>query len=702
MNIKRIIGSPGKIARTLEMLVNAARRHSKFPIWAFTFRALAYYDQRQTISNLLSELNNVPQNRENSSCGQALVLAEACLECAGSLSIVETMLKDIDAQHCLPLAPNVANLWKHWLLAEYTWWKERKTDRLESFQTQWMDFMQNPPSETDSYSKKEWKRLIARFALLIARCALAQCQTNKAEEWIESASRASAESWEIEYLRGMTAWSHQDYQNARTCLENCLTLNPFQSRVRFELALLMASKNSANPLDFSSLPASGPYDILANTALILFKGGRIEESHHCLQQLDQPEMPYSLFLIWPQARTLRLQQGKELRAYLAEVEGNWPEAIQYWDAARINDRPGNGMTARESPGTNIVERAHRVYLLGRYLEQTEGIPGPDKILFTQFHKELGKLSIRTLTGEAMFYRGLAAEKHMPERAHADWRALLHQSAWLQETQMKAPGRLLFLGDKLLKLGFTREAHKAYRHFHDTSMTDVPERQFFRDLLTQSPPPSGVDTLLKSLEAAGFPPGHSFLLFLRGLCILAQEQPNLAAASSLLKEAQQAGLPAPLERICKILSARMAGQPGSERQLCSFLDEAMPGDFPLKLWVGLEMLSRPKGVESLRHFKEAFGDGWKTWCPLPLEDILGKQLQEYYRQGDYKGALDQIQETENLGLQIPAEWKAFLYMCQAVGTALKGDFATAEKTRQKAINLLSPDLCNVKNCSTEGK
>ncbi|MGD2086303.1 MAG: hypothetical protein PVH61_08980 [Candidatus Aminicenantes bacterium] len=684
MDIERLSLSPVKMTEKLQMLVNAARQSSHFSTWSTGFRALAYYDQRQTIANLLTELTNVPQERENSFGGQALVLAEACLECAAPLSIDESMLKHVDVQNCLPLAPDVANLWKQWLLAEFTWWKKGKPGCLEDLQTQLADYAQNLPSEIDPYSKKEWTRLISRSALLCARCALAQGKTNKAKEWIELVSLDRPGLWEVEYLRGMIAWYRKEYQAARTCLEKSLALNPFQSRVRFELAMLIASQSASNPGNASFKDVPGVHDMVAGSALALFHSGRDDEALGYLEQLEKPEKPYSLFLVWPQARTLRIRQGKELRAYMAEANKNWLEAINCWDAVRIED----------SPVTDLVPRTHRLYLLGRYLEQTEGTHDPDKKLYTRFHKELGKLAIRTLTGEAMFYRGLAAERFMPERAQADWRAVLRQSAWLEKTQITAPGRLSVLGDRLLKAGFKKDAYKAYQRVTDTSITGVSERKFLSGLITQSP--NGADALLKSLEISWILPDPSLLLFLQGLCILAKEQPDLAAASSLLKEAQQSGLPAPLARISEILPALLADQPDADKELCSFLEETMPEDFPVKLRVGLEILGKPKGVESLRRFQEAFGDNWQAWLPIPPGDILGKQLQEYYTQFDFNGAQNQIQEAEKMGLKIPDEWKAFLYMCQAVGTALNGDFDTAEKTRQQALKILSPNFDNAKS------
>jgi tetratricopeptide (TPR) repeat protein len=672
---------PGKAANALEILLNAGRKSSWFPIWSLAFRALAYYDRRQALRDLLTP---AVENLENISPGLALVFAEACLECADPLSIGESMLQNVDAQNCLPLAPDVANLWQQWLLAEFTWWKEGKPGCLEGFQTQLADFLQNPPPEIDPYSKKELKRLTFRSALLCARCALAQGKTSKAREWIELVSRDSTGLWEIEYLQGMIAWCRKEYQNARIFLEKSLILNPFQSRVRFELAMLISSQDTSNTGNFPFDVVPGVHDMVAGSALVLFRSGRDDKAPGYLEQLEKPEMPYSLFLVWPRARILRIQQGKELRAYMAEANKNWLEAIKGWDEVRMED----------SPVTDLAHRAHRLYLLGRYLEQTGRSDDFDKKLYTRFHKELGKLAIRTLTGEAMFYRGLAAERHMPERAQADWRAVLRQYTWLEKTQMTAPGRLLALGDRLLKAGFKKDAHKAYQRVNDTSITGVPARKFLSGLINQSP--TGADVLLKSPEAGWFLPDHSLLLFLQGLCILAKEQPDLAAASSLLKEAQQFGLPASLARISEILPSLLAGQPDAERQLCSFLDETMPEDFPLKLRVGLEILGKPNGVESLRRFKEAFEDNWKTWLPISPEDILGKQLQEYYTQGDYKGALDQIKEAENMGLKISDEWKAFLLISQAVGIALNGDFDTAEKTRQQALNILSPDLASAKS------
>jgi len=355
--------------------------------------------------------------------------------------------------------------------------------------------------------------------------------------------------------------------------------------------------------------------------------------------------------------------------------------------------PSREVPRREAPGQvrDLVHRAHRLYLLGRHLRQQSAVGEGDldRTLQTQFQKELGKLSIRPLMGEAMFYRGLAAEENMPDRAIADWRALLRQTAWVEKTQKMAPSRLLYLGDRLLRVGLIKDAHKAYDRASAVSVVGAQERVLASELITHHS--LEATYLLQTLEAANaFAPDDAFWLFLCSLCLLAKEPPDCETAQPLLEQACQAGLPARLEQLSALLLAVAAAEPDAGQQLCSFLDEKTFAALPPTLQLGLEVLCRPKGLENLLRFKEAFGADWMAWCPISPEEILGRQLRNYCAQSDDAAALGQIQETERLGLYIPDEWKAFLHASQAVRMALRGDFGAAEVSQQQALESLSPN------------
>jgi hypothetical protein len=674
---------PEKTPAALDRLVDACHQSRWFPVWALAFRALAYYDRRQAIRDLLAQAVESPASGSH---GLELVLAEARLECACPVPVTDLVPQDIDVHDCLPLAPEVARLWQQWLLAEFAWWESGEPETVERTIA---DLLETPAPDDDPYSLNEWDRLTRHAALLGARCALSRCAVEKALQWIEWASRNRPCSWECQYLSGLVAWSQGERQSAKALLKRSLADNPFQSRVRFELGMLLSGEDPSGSRSYlETMPAV--HDAAASSAVVLFRLDQESETRRHLEQLDQAEAPYSLRLIWPRTRRLRLRQGKNLRAHLAETNQDWPEALKRWDEARqSHEAPGQ---ETRSQARDLVHRAHRLYLLGRCLRQKNaaGEEDHDKMTHTQFHKELGKLSIRPLMGEAMFYRGLAAEKSMPDRAIADWRALLRQSTWVEQTQKVAPTRLLCLGDRLLKVGLDMDAHKAYDLASATSVAGAQERVFTSRLITQHPFEAA--HLVQILESAdSFAPDDARWSFLRALCLLAKDPPDREAAQPFLERTRQTGLPAQWEQLGKLLLVLVEAEPDAGRQLCSFLDgEESMGTFPSMLRPGLEALCRPEGLETLRRFQEVLGPDWAAWCPIPPEEVIGLQLRVYCVQSDYAAALDQVQGAKRMGISIPGEWSAFLYASQAVQVALSGNFEAAEVAQQQALESLSPD------------
>ncbi len=510
MDIEPLSYSPVKITEALRMLGSAARKTPDFTVWAVAFRALAYYDRRQTISILLKQLskgNDVksdPKKKEITGA-QSLVLTEACLECAQPLTVMESLLESVDIRKCSPLTPEITYLWRQWLSAEISWWKEEHTNGPNAFETRLTTLLQRPAPQLDPYMTTERQRLISRALLFCARSAIARRDCGKALEWLTRAGDIQADTgglspglWELDYLKAMAAWRRGEPLEARSYFEKCLSLNPFQSRVRFESDLLRFLQEPSSMEDsaprYPSLSLPGVPDALASNAAALLKQGRGDDARQYLEQMERPPTAYSLLLVWPEALKLRIRQGKQLHACIAENQKKWRTAMHLWDAAPRTAEPSS---------SRLTHRAHQLYLLGKHLQQTGGTMETEdadrenKKLHIHFHKELGKLAVRTLTGEAMFYRGLAAEKSMPQRAVADFRALLRQPKWLEKSRTHAPARLLYIGDHLFKAGLHNDAYKAYRCIDQDSHHGAAQRRLLGDLVLRFPPdPAAVDSILK--------------------------------------------------------------------------------------------------------------------------------------------------------------------------------------------------------------
>jgi len=422
---------PDQVPAPLERLVEAARSSGAFPICCLALRALADCDERRRLRELAERLAVAAPGGAT-----LLAVAEARLECAELDGAA--LLGEVDVHRCAPLRPEIARTWQRWLAAEFLWWESGRAPTAELP----AELLAAPEPQDDPYSVDEWQRLRRRIAALAFRSALARGHVDEARSWLGAAA-AGSESWELwepAYLNGLLAWSQGRHRSARAQLGQSLAANPLQSRVRFELSLLSGVQEGGD----APLPETPPiHDALALSAWALLHAGRTAEAAEQLDRMAEEETPYSLRLIWPQARSWRLARAAELRAHLAEGRQDWPEALRLWDAARQGSR-------------SLVHRSHRLYLLGRLLATSHEEAPREK---AHFEQELGKLAIRPLTGEAMFYRALAAAATMPDRARADWQALVRQRRWRQQAGRR---RLLVLGDRLWRAGELAEAHQVYR------------------------------------------------------------------------------------------------------------------------------------------------------------------------------------------------------------------------------------------------
>ena len=664
--------APAKIPTVLGDLVEACRSSHWFPIWTLALRALAYFDRRLQLRDLLATTKI--ELIEND--GYKLVLAEARLECAQRMPLAD--LRQVAIPTCLPLTPQVTELWRRWLRAEFMGWENDRLDEHSQAKSDLSACLETPPSQDDSFSASEWRRLSYHAMLWQAKWALSKALSNDARQWLDKAARTRPAGWEWRYLSGLLAWSRQDHVAAQSLIEESLAVNPFQSRVRFELGMLIAGLDPAGSQTYlESMP--GVHDAAASLAVVYHRLGKTVAAQQCLAQLSQAENPYSLSLILPQARALRLHQGLELCAHLAELEGDWLKAVEHWDTARQRD-----VSARQSGEHPInrsgalVHRAHRLYLLGLYLH---GMDSSDHGLQEQFHKELARLSLRPLLGDAMFYRGLAAEECLPERALADWRGLLRQTAWLEQNQRMMPNRLLYLGDQMHRAGHLGESGQAYAHADMGCASS--ERATASALLAQETPVAEKTLQILDAMAASQNP---LWIWLRCMCLLTLQPPAHESARTVLGQAQQAGLPASLQQLGAQLLSLASMEANALEGLADWLDGHITA-LPPSLELGLASLCRSQDVTTLQRCEAQWGAAWMRWCPVLPTAILGIKLRECCSESRYTAALEQIEAAATMGVGIPAEWRAYLCLMQATQAGLKGDFAGALESVQIAMGVL---------------
>jgi tetratricopeptide (TPR) repeat protein len=635
---------PETIPAALNRLTTYSQTSRWYPIWALAMRALVFYGQYQAVSELLvravEQIDQLPE-------GFRLVVAEAQLECGQTYREAQNLLDGIDVQALLPLSVTTADLWRAWLSAEYAWWSGTEPPATPS------ELQETLPPNGVSYDVNEWQRITTQAALWRMRYALGHGDVERAQSELDRARDAPA--WKIMYLKGLLCWAQGRTEDARQHLGQSLLLNPHQTRVRFELDLLRSTL--APPLDFVLEPIPHVHDTLASTAAFYAQTKRFDAARHHLHQWEQPEEAYSRQLIWPQAHVLRLQQGNVLRAYLAEQQGDWETALN--------------LLGEETPDDDLTRRAYRLYLLSRYLLMLDA---PPKSLVESFHKELGKLSLRPLIGQAMFYRSLAAQETMPDRAIQDWRALLRQSTWVTQA---APEFLLLLGTHLLKAGLWDDAQRAYDRAAEKGAIGAEERQRLCRMASHFL----FDELPSLAEAV---PDDSLRALLIGLGELAHSK--FDAAREAFEHARS--LPTPLDQLGHQLVALATGQPEAARDLSDFWKSIPPdsrSSLPLALRLGLDLLCDPCSLQAMQRFKTEFGETWADMCPFDPADIVFRAVTHAYIDARYDEALAWLDEAVGLGLQIPDEWRALIHLRQAAEAAVKGNFEVVDQHLRRALD-----------------
>lgn len=617
----------------LATLAHACPAATWFPVWTLVIRTLADYDQRHALRDLI-DAAGTPTDP-----GLRLALAEARLECSLPVDDVHT----VEVESCQPLPLPVSRLWQRWLVAEFDCWQ----GTIYPIQ---LDDLEPPVGEL--YAQQQWDFLMHKAALFNARV-----EPQAFEHWIEVAAQ-HGDTWENEYIRGLHAWANGDLRAAADHLDRSRDRNRAQSRVAFEWGVLRQIQGRPG----MPRPVPGVPDMVACAAVAQYRAGRHQAAADLLAQLDLPAEPFALRLISSRAAQQRIDQGRALWAQLAELDHDWLTAIDRWQRARA---------AEPGAERNLTYRAHRLYLLGRHV--TEVGKTADRQNYAAFQRELGLLTVRTLTGDAMFYRGMAAADYKPDRALADWRALLRQRAWLDHIHL-APTRLICLGDRLLEAGVLADAAKAYVQ----AAALLPSSPALIARIAPDQP-----TALRTLDPNNLPDSARWdWLYL--LAYLSETPVDQAAVDDLLASGR---LPPALQAIgtalAKIALDHAAAQP--------MLQPIMPHltDLPESLRAGIEALASPLDMDTLRQFKMVFGAAFQQWLPYTPESLLAAQIRQTSADSmDVTLAAQMLHQFTTMDIVISDGWRALVSTLQSIQAVSAGDRATARMLYQQAQQMLN--------------
>jgi tetratricopeptide (TPR) repeat protein len=649
----------------LQTLVNFATQSSWFPVRALACRALAFYDRRQEALNSLA-----PSNTSNHLTGMELVLAEAKLEAGQINDEWWSVLSRSLAESCWPLTVALAETWRQLLSAEahFAHGDDLSTviPPLQAFVEQSITY----PAPASTYVHQEQQRLAARISALLIRIALAHGRTAQAASWLEHTAITVLSRWEREYLHGLVAWQQGNRIEARSHLEQSLSANPFQTRVRVELGILLATEDPETAL--SSLAALPDIpDAVAGRAAVLTRLGRLTEAQEALAVLDQPEKPLPTRLLWPAAQNERLRRSWLLRVDLAEHQGNWPKALIYLEHA-------HRIASQDLP----LFRARQMWMRYQYARQCNATdPQTADHLLQQVDKELSELSSRPLTGDAMFYRSVVAAERLPERAIKDWQALLRQRQWAERSPAVTGPRLVWIGDRLWKAGLPDDAIRAYRR----ALALGAERAKTRLALALRRAQRAETTD----QAAALDPDNPIWPLLAAFTALSATPPDIDTALAHIESAHQHNAPPVLINLVETACALIQGNPQAAMRIPEILAQDLADILPVNVRAYFAvMLPERAAVEVLQTLMEQTGEDWIALCPVSPALLLERAVRELSTQGQLEEALTLIRQLAQVGVALPTEISIKLLAACAVQAGLQGQFDQAEYHLQQAQQLLT--------------
>lgn len=406
------------------------------PVQAIAYRVLAHFGRRRTLAMTL------PANGPLS-----LSQADAWLDAAHIEDISPDWINRITVPTSDLRPPAVVDGWLRLLRAETDLAAGRNLPQIEVSLLELSHLAEGSPPR--SYATVEARIIAARAAAARKRLYLAGWQGMEptdgdcGDQWIPA--------WERLYLEALIRWYHEDLEESESLLNSALALAPLQTPVRLALASLQAVRESNEALD--TLSADEPTrEILVARAAILARLGRYEDAQSTLSKTSMHPMPgrEPLRYCWPRGQSQLLRQEYSLRTALAELRHDWATARDAWRNACRGDRWKTLYQARE-----LCQAVQELATMpdGKGLRRDMARQRLDR-----GRRELGN---RPLLGDARYFRAVAMAATQPEQALLDARTLLRQRSWVNGELRAGSGRLVCVGDLLMRLGQTDEAIRAY-------------------------------------------------------------------------------------------------------------------------------------------------------------------------------------------------------------------------------------------------
>lgn len=644
-------------------IVALAKESLWWPSQALAYRVLAYYGCRKALADVLPK--DGPLN---------LAQADAWLEAAHVASIDRNWVDRIVAAPDGPAPSPVCERWVALLKAETALICGEHPGSVEHELAAMAASTGEQPPRT--YAEAELRRIASRAAAALARARLAQRRDDGSAVTSPAGQRLPA--WEREYLQALARWQRNDLYQAGAGLEEALQRNPHQTAIRLALAALGAARSPEAAL--KALDCNEPTrEARVARAALLARMGRYGEADGALYGAEKTAAGsepgrYS----WARGREQYRKQEQALRAALAERRGDWDRANKDWRAACA----GGGSWVEENLRRNLRE-ARRLFVLRRALESLAGGQTGLRAQWRQMLKHGCREIIKhAAAGQAAFFRAAAMMDLFPKRAVRDFKALLQQRDWVEEERSAGGGRLIFVGDALLRLGQAEDALQAYELARGAPLIEVKERQavamVYSAVMRRAEPAaisSAADRAADLAPSSPWPP----MLAALGMIIAGEAE----AAASRIAVARERGAPESACHYLQSMSSALSGASSEDLPALALPDDP---DAVVRLLCGIE--PAPERIDALTR---TMGKAWMARCGADPYFVACQLLAGWCDEGRWDEAMKCADGLLQSGLQWAADLAALTRVRHALERACRNELEEANHELQQLEAAISQSI-----------
>ncbi len=282
---------------------------------------------------------------------------------------------------------------------------------------------------------------------------------------------------------------------------------------------------------------------------------------------------------------------------------------------------------------NALEEARRLFAAHRELRSLPaGRNWRRAVLKQEIEAGLRRTGLSPLEGDALFFRSCVLADGSPEQAIGDLRKWLGQPDSVETDRRRGGGRLIVVGDLLLKLGQFDDAAYAYRLIDDPSQA-IRDRLAVALVCAEVIRGSGPEALARAAvagcqlaPASPWPP----LLAALGFVIALQGDDAIAHVEAAERRGASEAACRSLRAVCDALGKAAVAQEG---------DPTARGLATTGAEVVLRLLCGPGATpDRLQDFIRATGEGWIDLCPTDPEPTARLLLAAWCDEGNWDKAV----------------------------------------------------------------